>query len=486
VSHLLEGSVRKNGDRIRLNAQLIDTRTDNHVWAEEYDRDLSDVFAIQTEIAQKIAHQLHAKVSLDEKAAIAKQPTKDVSAYSLYVAAAALIDALPWTPTPKQDALRGVDFLNQAIARDPGFFLAYCKLAGAHDYLYLSWDHTPERLALAESAVNSALRLGPNSGDTHLAIATHLYLGYLDYDRARAELAIAARALPNHPRVFELSGFIDRRQGRWSEAVHEMERAVELDPRNAHTLQNLATTHVLLRAYKQASDMWDRAIAVDPNNIEARLFRAKIDLDWRGDTAPLHAVRRKILADDPALAGDMAEGDFRLALFERDPVAADLALAALGEEANFELDGIDLNHSFCEGLVARMKGNEAGATAAFLAARTQLEEVVRTQPDCGPVLRTLALIDAQLGRKEKALQESRQAVDLTPVSKNSLEGAGALCSFAVICAWTGERDLAFEQLEILAKLPAGPSYGDLRLDPFWDPLRGDPRFEKIVASLAPK
>ena len=486
VSHVLEGSVRKNGDRIRLNAQLIDTRTDNHVWAEEYDRDLSDVFAIQTEIAQKIADQLHAKVSLDEKAAIAKQPTSDVSTYSLYVSAAALIDALPWTQTPKEDALRGIDILNQAIARDPGFFLAYCKLAGAHDYLYLSWDHTPERLALAESAVNSALRLGPNSGDAHLAMAAHLYWGYLDYDRARTELAIAARVLPNDPRVLQLSGFIDRRQGRWSEAVHEMERAVELDPRNAHTLMNLATTYVLLRTYKEASDTWDRALAVNPHNIEARVFRAKIDLDWRGDTAPLHAMRRKILADDPALAADMAEGDFRLALFERDPVAADHALAALGEKGTVQVDGIDLNHSFCEGLVARMKGNEADATAAFLAARAQQQEVVRTQPDYGPVFCTLGLIDAQLGRKKEALQESRQAVDLTPVSKSSLEGAGVLCGFAMICAWAGERDLAFEQLEILAKLPAGPSYGDLRLNPFWDPLRGDPRFEKIVASLAPK
>jgi len=486
VSHVLEGSVRRAGGKVRVNAQLIDTRTDNHVWAEEYDRDLSDIFAIQTEIAEKIAAQLHTKLSPDEKAEIAKQPTNDVSAYSLYACAAALIDPLPWTPTPRQDALRGVDLLNQAIARDPGFFLAYCKLARAHDYLYLGGDHTSKRLALAESAVNSALRLEPNSGDVHLAMATHLYWGYLDYDRARQELAMAERALPNDPRVFELSGVIDRRQGRWSEAVRKMERAVELDPRNAHTLQNLATTYVLLRAYQEASDTWDRALAVNPNNIEARLFRAKIDLDWRGDTAPLHAVRRKIFADDPALAEDMAEGDFRLALFERDPVAADRALAALGEKGTVEVDGIELNRSFCEGLVARMKGNEARANAAFLAAHAQQEEVVHTQPDYGPVLCTLGLIDAQLGRREKALQESRQAVELMPVSKSSLEGAGVLCGFAVICAWIGERDLAFEQLEILAKLPAGPSYGDLRLDPFWDPLRGDPRFEKIIASLGPK
>src|SRR5262249_21344001 len=155
------------------------------------------------------------------------------------------------------------------------------------------------------------------------------------------------------------------------------------------------------------------------------------------------------------------------ALFERDPVAADHALAALGEKGTVQVDGIDLNHSFCEGLVARMKGNEAGATTAFLAARAQLEEVLRTQPDYGPILCTLGLIDAQLGRKKEALQESRQAVDLIPVSKSSLEGASVLCGFAMICAWAGERDLAFEQLKILAKRPAGPSYGDLRLNPFW-------------------
>jgi TolB-like protein/Tfp pilus assembly protein PilF/predicted Ser/Thr protein kinase len=486
VSHLLEGTVRRAGGKVRVNAQLIDTRTDNHVWAEEYDRDVSDIFAIQTEIAKKIADQLHAKLSPDEKAAIAKQPTNDVSAYSLYVSAAALIDAVPWTPTPRQDALRGVDFLNQAIARDPAFLLAYCKLARAHDYLYFGDDHTPERLALAESAVNSALHLGPNSGDAHLAMATHLYWGYLDYDRARQELAIAARALPNDPRVFELSGFIERRQGRWAEAVHELERAVELDPRNARALQNLATTYILLRAYKEASDTWDRVLTINPNAIEARLFRAKIDVESRGDTAPLHAVRRKVLTDDPALAEDLAEGDLRLALYERDPVAADRALAALDVKGTLGMTGFVFNHSFCEGLVARMKGNQAAATAAFLAARAQQGQLVRTQPDLGPVLCTLGMIDAELGRKQEALQEGRRAVELTPVSKNALEGTDVLYGFAVICAWIGERDLAFEQLQIVANLPAGPSYGTLRLDPLLDPLRGDPRFEKIVASLAPK
>jgi tetratricopeptide (TPR) repeat protein len=200
-------------------------------------------------------------------------------------------------------------------------------------------------------------------------------------------------------------------------------------------------------------------------------------------------VRRKILAEDPALAEDLAEGDLRLALYERDPAAADRALAALGTKGTLGMGkngAIGLNYPLCQGLVARMKGNEAGASAAFLAARAQQAELVRTHPDDLPVLCTLGLIDAQLGQKEEALKEGRRAVGLTPVSRNALEGADVLYGFAVICAWTGERDLAIEQLEILAKLPVGPSYGDLRLDPFLDPLRSDPRFEKIVASLAPR
>src|SRR5213076_3204706 len=230
------------------NAQLVDTRTDKRLWGQTYDRDLADVFAIQSEIAQKIADQLEAKISPREKAAIEEQPTKDLAAYDLYVRATALID----NAADYKDGFQAVDLLNQAVARDPGFLLAYCRLAQAHDVLYFtSVDRTPNRLALAKAAIDSAFRLKPDSGEAHLALATHLYFGYFDYDRARDELAIALRTLPNNARIFEWSGLIDRRQNRWHDAVRSFERAVELDPRNIRILWEAGVTYFCLRDYEQ-------------------------------------------------------------------------------------------------------------------------------------------------------------------------------------------------------------------------------------------
>src|SRR5438034_8344108 len=242
VSHVLEGSVQRAGSKLRVNAQLIDTRTDTHVWAEQYDRDVNDVFAIQSEIAQKIADQLQAKVSAAEKAAIEERPTKDLAAYDLYVRAMSLLDwnvrapagrAAYYVPNMERDLFHAVELLDQAIERDPGFVLAYCRLAYAHDSIYwLRLDHTPNRLALAKAAIDSAFHLKPDSADAHLVLARHLYWGYLDYDHARDELAMAARTLPNDVRVFHLSAMIDRRQGRWHDAVRDFQREAELDPPN--------------------------------------------------------------------------------------------------------------------------------------------------------------------------------------------------------------------------------------------------------------
>ncbi|HEY2801977.1 MAG TPA: protein kinase [Chthoniobacterales bacterium] len=482
VSYVLEGSVRRDGGRIRLNTQLIDTRTDQHVWAEEYDRALTDVFVAQTEIAQQIADELQVKLSPSEKAALAEQPTKDLTAYDLYVCASAIIESAPTA----QDLFRVIELLNKALARDPSFLFAYCKLASAHDDLYLGLDHTPERLALAESAVNSALRLGPDSGEAHLALALHFYWGYFDYDRARAELAVAGRTLPNDPRIAFVAGLIDRRQGRWSEAVRELARATELDPRNGVRLWNLATTYLLLRDYKHDDETLDRWLALDPNNIDARIARAALDIRSRGDTRPLHAVLEKIRAENPAAVNDLAGATLWVAIYERDAVTASHALTELTESMDWGPTGdMRLPRSFSEGLIARMKGDAVAARAAFVAARAEQEKLARAQPDHGLVLCALGLIDAQLGRSQDALREGRRAVEVIPVAKSSLEGTDVLYSFAKICAWTGERDLALGQLEKLVKIPAGPSYGDLRLDPSWDSLRGDPRFDTIVASLAP-
>ena len=237
---------------------LIDARTDAHIWAEHYDRDLADVFAIQSEIARAIADQLQAKISAGEKAAVAERPTRDLVAYDLYVRAAALIDQAALADIKEQGKhyFQAVELLNQAIARDPAFLLAYCRLAEAHDELYFgSHDHTPVRLALANSAINAAFRLKPDSGEAHLARATHFYHGYLDYDHARDELAIAVRTLPNNARIFEWTGYIDRRQGRWHDAARNLQRASELDPRNVKVLTGAAITYTLMsRLWASQSD----------------------------------------------------------------------------------------------------------------------------------------------------------------------------------------------------------------------------------------
>jgi serine/threonine protein kinase/tetratricopeptide (TPR) repeat protein len=490
VSHVLEGSVQRAGSKVRVNAQLIDTRTDTHVWAEQYDRNVNDVFAIQSEIAQKIADQLQAKVSAAQKAAIQERPTNDLVAYDLYVRAAALADAAdPPSQERDGDLLReAVELLNQAVARDPAFLLAYCKLARVHDALYFhGFDHIASRLALANDAINSAFHLKPSSDEAHLALARHFYWGYLDYDQARDELAIAARTLPNDARVLQLAGQIDRRQGRWRDAVRNFEHAVELDPQNAERLGALRDTYRMMRAYKQARETADRRLALKSNNIAPTLSRFQIDVEERADTRPLHAVLEKTLRNNPAVAGSMVADRFILALYERDFAAADRVLASLTDREFGEIKpSIYFNRAIAEAVIARAKGDVAAAHDAFAVARPKVEKAESEDPSHGGTHAALGLVYAGCGLKEEALREGRRALELTPVAKNAVDGAGVLYFFAVICAWTGERDLAIEQLETLAKIPAGASYGDLRLDPLWDSLRGDPRFEKIVASLAPK
>ena len=490
IAHVVEGSVQRSGNRVRVNARLVDARSDRQLWGQSYDRDLADIFAIQSEIAKSIANQLEAKISAIEKAAIEEPPTRDLVAYDLYVHASSLInEALYYGLNTEKNLFQAVELLNQAIARDPAFLLAYCKLAEAHDGIY--WeaiDRTPKRLDLANSAINSAFRLRPDSGEAHLALAVHFYNGYLDYDRARDELAVAVRTMPNNARIFEQRGYIDRRQGRWEDATRDFERAIELDPRNRDLLFQTAFTYICLREYKRAREISDRGFEVEPTNNYMRLLPGWIDFHERADTERWHATLEKILMDDPASARDLTRGRFFVGLYRRDLSAAERALAPLGEGTlrGRSIGAIEFSGAYAHGLVARMKGDIASARAAFSAARQQQEKIVRADPNDGSQLCFLGLIDAALDRKEEALREGRRAVELLPVTKDALNGADILYFYAVICAWTGERDLAIEQLETLAKIPAGVSYGDIRLDPFWDPLRGDPRFEKIVASLAPK
>src|SRR5437667_1002834 len=510
VSHVLEGSARKSGGRIYLNAQLIDARTDTHVWAEQYDRDLNDLFAVQAEIAQKVADRLHAKLSASEKAAVEEKPTQDLVAYDFYVRAVSLITIalMPSQAGGVANFSDAVDLLTKAVAHDPNFFLAYCQLAFVHDLIYNgdTWvhhretDHTPARLALAQSAIDPAFRLRPDSGEAHLALAWHLYWGYSDYDGARAELALAQQGLPNDARAFELAGLIDRRQDRWAAAIRNFERACELDPRNGLDLITLATTYLWLHDYDQMGRVMDRIISLDPARRLPRLIRAHIEADWRADTRPWRAAIQKILTNEPGAEKDPFVAAYRLdvAFYDRDLDAAgslvaaaaggDFAQSTAGRESGLpEKDGRD----FLLGIIARLKGDVGTARAAFMKARTETEEELRVHPDDMDLLFSLAQIDALLARKQEALSEGRRAMELAPTAQEAVFGwcpteVCATRSFAMICARVGETDLALEQLEALTKTPGGPSYGDLRLDPGWDSLRGDPRFEKIVASLAPK
>jgi TolB-like protein/predicted Ser/Thr protein kinase/Flp pilus assembly protein TadD len=489
ISHVLEGSVRKTGAWLHINAQLIDARTDAHVWAEEYDRDLKDTFAIQSEIAQKVAKQLRAKISPAERQAIERPPTGDMTAFDLY--SRAKNPVLTWNSsnTEKGHLLQAANLLNQAVAHDPTFVQAYCQLAWVHDHLYFyRFDRSSERLALAKAAIEAAFRLRPDGGETHLARAQHLYEGYLDYDGALAELAIAHQSLPNDARLFALNGYIERHRpgGNQEEALRYFERAIELDPRNSLLLRQIAFSYDFLRRYREEEGIVDRELAIRPNDAYLKVSRAFVELDWKADTRPLHQCIDSIRATNPIAIPDIANTWLTCALAERDASAAANALAARGERS-FGNDVVKYSPHFVEGLIAQLKQDDAKARAAFTLARAEQEKLVSANPDDPGSLCVLGLIDSALGRKEEALREGWRAVELLPIEKDVPNGTRMIMGLARIAASVGDRALACEQLARAIRLPSGAvSYGQLKLLPWWDPLRGDPCFESIVASLAPK
>jgi TolB-like protein/Tfp pilus assembly protein PilF len=477
VAHVVEGTVQRSGNRVRVNAQLIDARTDKQLWGQVYDRDLADVFAIQSEMSKTIADQLQAKLSPGEEKASERVPTTDIAAFDLYTRAKNLIGR------GRTENLQAVDLLNQAVARDPSFFDAYCQLAWVHDGLYtVGVDHTSARLALADAAVQAASRLRPDAGETHLARGHNLYHGYLDYDGALAELDLARQTLPNDARVFLWMGLIERRQGRWEESIRDLKHAIDLDPRNFFTLGEAAEGYEALRQYAEEKSMYDRVLSFEPNNPVAKVARALVELNSQADTRPLHQMIDSIRATNPAAMPSVADMSLLCALAERDAAAAQNALMAWGETPIdlASVANVLFNRPFLEGIIARMTKDDGKARSAFTAARAKQEKIVQAQPNYGPPLCVLGLIDAALGRKEEALREGRRALELLPVEKDSINGPAMIIYSAMIAAWVGDKDLACEQLATAVRIPSGLSYGQLKLLPFWDPLRGDPRFEKLV------
>ena len=485
VSHVVEGTARRFSGRVRVNAQLVDTRTDVGVWADEYERDLNEAFAIPSEIAQKVAEELHAKISTAEKAAIQQPPTNDLAAYDLYVRAHNLL-LTSFSSAARPKLLQAADLLNQAVARDPLFFQAYCQLAHTHGLLYLlGVDHTPGRLASMEAAVQAAFRIRPDAGEADLARAENLYFGYLDYDGALAELELARRSLPNNSQVFAVQGYIQRRQGRWEESTRNLERAIDLDPRNFYMLQQIAISYGLLKRYADEMSVLRRALAIEPDDVNTTVALAAVQFHSKADTRPLHQAIDSIRATNPGTLPNVANDWLSCALAERDVAEATNALNSFGETPLTDYV-VHANRPLIEGVLARLTKDEDKARAAFTAARTLQERAVQDEPDYGPPLCVLGLIDAALGRKEEALREGRRAVELLPVEKDAINGPLMIKYLAMIAAWAGDKDLACEQLAIAVQPPSTVSYGQLKLEPDWDPLRGDPRFEKIVVSLAPK
>ncbi len=456
-----------------------------HLWAESYDRQLTDVFAIESEVAEKIVAQLKANLSASEKAAIDVRPTRDLEAFDLYLQAKQLINSFHDTPDWKETLLKAVRLLDEAISRDRNFALAYYWATRAHDALY--WhglDRTPARLAQAKTMAQKALDLTPDLGEAHLAQAFVYYHGSRDYARAREQLAIARRTLPNSAEVYSLTGWLDRRQARWEDAIKNEEKAAELDPRNSQFLNSLAILYEILRRYDDEEAVFDRAIAANPSSTAYfQMMRAEIELA-KGNIKTARSGLDSLPAGyDPD--GAVMSTRINLALYERDPAAAAKILAASKLEELVGSPASLLPRSWFEALISRAQGDAQKTRDAFGAARVKIEAKLRDQPDDGVLLATLGLIDAGLSRKEQAVGEGRRAVELRPISNDAVDGATVIGNLAMIYAWVGDVDSAMERLTFLAKTPGGPDYGQLKFDPAWDAVRHDPRFAKMLDGLRP-
>jgi TolB-like protein/Tfp pilus assembly protein PilF len=487
VAHVLEGSVQRAANKIRVNAQLIDARNDAHLWAQTYDRDLADVFVIQTEIAEAIAQQLQAHLSPNEKAEMAKPPTTDPIAFDLYLRARQL-DDLVNNPDAKGSLLQGISLLEEAVRRDPKFLRAYCLMCETHlDLYWAGFDHSEQRREMARAALQKAEEIQPEAGEVHWMKGLYAYHGFRDYDRALAELEPAKRLLPNEARIYMLAGAVDRRSGHLPEAEANFKRAVELDPRNFIVLMEAASTFQGMRRYAEATSLYERALSVQSNDPFANFLLGFNVFARTGDVAGL----RKPL-DRLAQQGDQAARSAAFPLLvcswlERNKSEAEKAVALIPAEgvAN-SFDEASIPREYCVGRTAWLFGDKEQAKSALTAARAIFERTTIEQPDYAQAWSYLGLTDAMLGRHDDAIREGKRACEVLPFSKDSWIGSIWVTNLAMIYTLCGEKDPALEQLETSIKLPVGVSYGELKQSPDWDSLRGDPRFEKIVADLAPK
>jgi len=486
VAYIMEGSVRRRAAGQFRVAELIDARTDTHIWAETYDRTAADLFAIQSELAQSIVSQLKAKLSPQQKAEIEERPTQDLDAFELYLQAKAIIDSYINATDVRAALLQALKSLTEAIQRDPNFVSAYCYAARANDLLYFfDLDPTPDRISLADAAVNAALRLRPDSAEAHFARADYLFRCLRDYDRAMEELAIARPGLPNSTPFFILSGYINRRRNHFHEAERDFSTAFALDPRNPNAYNLLADTYVLQRRFPEAVHVSDNVLAAGEQTPIVRFRRATAILYGTGDTGPLREILTKY--PDMEFAGGHTPFRAWMAMLDGNYAEAERLLA---DSPRQDFQDIDFSFyypkSWYQAMIARAKGDSARAMAAFRECREILAQRLIVKPEHARTIAVLAQVDAGLGQRELALQEAQHAIDLMPISKDIYDGALVLEGLAQVYTWSGEPDRAIEVLQKLVSIPSYINYARLKFHPLWKPLRGNPKFEKIVASLAPK
>jgi serine/threonine protein kinase/tetratricopeptide (TPR) repeat protein len=486
IAFVVEGAVQKDGNRVRVTVHLIDAGTDRALWAESYQRDLTDIFAIQSDIAETVAAKLSARLTPKEQRDIGEKPTTSLEAYDLYLQAKEQFMNFEFMESDRDGPLKAIKFLEEAIRKDPEFTLAYCLLARFNDDLYHYWvDPTPERLALADAAMDEAIRQRSDLAEVHLAMAYHRYSCYRDYERALVHIAIAQRTLPNSPEGLWLTARIDRRQGRWEESTKVFEKAYSLDPRNPDILIHLGDNYCTLRRYLEAERTYDRLTAIQPNEPFYSNAQAYIAFRRTGDPTRYRAVLDG-LPSSIKDHGYVASMVFWLSLYARDWAAAKELLAKSPDEDLYFGDNVKVAvpRGCGEIWVAALQGNRSKVENGFGEARNQLAQRAKARPTDPELLSGLGIIDAFLGRKQEAIQEATRAIEIRPISEDAVEGPFLVESLAVVYAWTNEPDLAFQEMSILIQTPLHPSTKNLKADPTWDPIRKDPRFNELVTKLA--
>jgi TolB-like protein/Flp pilus assembly protein TadD len=479
VATVLEGSVRREGRRVRINVQLIDAATDRHLWAQVYDRELTDIFSVQSDLAREIAAALKATLAPGEQELIARKPTENGDAYLLYQEAHEIFGR----PDRHHDDLARVESLyEKAILLDPAFALAQARLSQVESWMYYAIEPLPARAQKARDAAGEALRLQPDLPESHLAMGYVNYYVDRDYDAALNELALARAGLPNDAGIFRAMAAIQRRQGKWQESSASYAKAVSLDPKDPILLENMGMNYLAVRDYATAARIFDRAVKAAPDTFTIRELRARVDFYSKGDLGPTQALLASLPENvDPN--GTITLARFNYKMYERkfDEVIG-LLERSPADKSRGETSA-PISKAFLKATAYAAMKDQAKARANYEEAREKAEVAVRESPEDGPRHALLGLIYAGLGRCEEALAEGKRAVELLPESKDAFDGPIMEMSRARISMMCGDVDTALALLDRSLQTPAGITIHELRLDPIWDPLRADPRFQQMLTKF---